>query len=113
MTYSHGRPITAGASLSAMVESPRASAQVFYQFDDLFHDNAIFSPHPTFSVGTGDLDTDGDIDLADWALLFDCITGPNNTIMNLDACAPADFDGDKDIDLADFAGFTSAFTGPL
>jgi hypothetical protein len=35
--------------ISAEIEAPRASGQVFYQFDDLFHDNAIFSPHPTSS----------------------------------------------------------------
>jgi len=48
LTYAHGTPIHAGGSLNATVEAPRGSAQVFYQFDDLFHDNAIFSPHPTF-----------------------------------------------------------------
>jgi hypothetical protein len=46
LTYSHGAPILAGESLAATVESPRASGQLFYQFDDLFHDNSIFSPHP-------------------------------------------------------------------
>ncbi|MFQ5673027.1 MAG: hypothetical protein ACE5G9_08025 [Nitrospinales bacterium] len=50
LTYSHGTPISAGGSLIANIEAPRGSAQVFYQFDDLFHDNAIFSPHPTFST---------------------------------------------------------------
>lgn len=48
LTYAHGAPIAGGGDLSTTIESPRASAQVFYQFDDLFHDNAIFSPHPTF-----------------------------------------------------------------
>ncbi|MFQ5715936.1 MAG: hypothetical protein ACE5GQ_02415 [Nitrospinales bacterium] len=47
-TYSHGTPITGGETLNANLEMPRASGQVFYQFDDLYHDNAIFSPHPTF-----------------------------------------------------------------
>jgi len=45
LTYAHGAPISAGTAITAMIESPRASGQVFYQFDDLFHDNAIFSPH--------------------------------------------------------------------
>ncbi|MFQ5716091.1 MAG: hypothetical protein ACE5GQ_03210, partial [Nitrospinales bacterium] len=49
-TYSHGAPIAGPGMLDAHIESPRGSAQVFYQFDDLFHDNAIFSPHPTFST---------------------------------------------------------------
>lgn len=46
LTYSHGRPVYPGQTLRATVELPRAAGQVFYQFDDLFHDNAIFSPHP-------------------------------------------------------------------
>jgi len=46
LTYSHGAPVFANDTLSATVELPRASGQVFYQFDDLFHDNVIFSPHP-------------------------------------------------------------------
>ena len=46
LTYAHGAPIPEGASLDAQIESARASGAVFYQFDDLFHDNDIFSPHP-------------------------------------------------------------------
>ena len=46
LTYAHGRPIAGGSSFNATVESARAAGQVFYQFDDLFHDNSIFSPHP-------------------------------------------------------------------
>lgn len=53
LTYSHGAPVFAGETLTATVELPRASGQVFYQFDDLFHDNLIFSPHPVFA-GFGD-----------------------------------------------------------
>ncbi|MCB1057134.1 MAG: hypothetical protein KDD11_16650 [Acidobacteria bacterium] len=49
LTYIHGRPVFAGSSISANIELPRASGQVFYQFDDLFHDNSIFSPHPVFA----------------------------------------------------------------
>ena len=49
LTFAHGRPVPAGGSLNARIEAPRASAQVFYQFDDLYHDNAIFSPHPSFA----------------------------------------------------------------
>jgi hypothetical protein len=50
LTYAHGTPVFAGQSLDATVEAPRGSAQVFYQFDDLFHDNDIFSPHPNFQT---------------------------------------------------------------
>ncbi len=45
-TYSHGAPIFAGEDIILSIEMPRSAAQLFYQFDDLFHDNAIFSPHP-------------------------------------------------------------------
>ena len=34
----------------ATVEAPRASAQLFYQFDPLFHDNMIFSYHPRSDI---------------------------------------------------------------
>ena len=61
-TYAHGRPIKPGESLNAMIEAPRASAQVFYQFDDLFHDNAIFSPHPKFGKDAIDINDDVIVD---------------------------------------------------
>jgi hypothetical protein len=49
LTYGHGTPVFAEGTLDATIELPRASGQVFYQFDDLFHDNSIFSPHPVFT----------------------------------------------------------------
>ena len=45
-TYLHGRPVFANSSFVATIEAPRASAQLFYNFDPLYHDNAIFSFHP-------------------------------------------------------------------
>lgn len=54
LTYSHGRPVFANSTLSASVEAPRSAGQVFYQFDDLFHDNSIFSPHPVQTGINGD-----------------------------------------------------------
>lgn len=45
-TYFHGMPVPPGGSIIAEIEAPRASAQLFYQFDPLFHDNMIFSLHP-------------------------------------------------------------------
>jgi len=56
LTYAHGAPVFAGKSRNATVELPRASGQVFYQFDDLFHDNSIFSPHPLVE-GPDEMDT--------------------------------------------------------
>ena len=49
-TYLHGRPVPANGSIVANVEAPRAGAQLFYQFDPLFHDNMIFSYHPRSDI---------------------------------------------------------------
>ena len=56
----------------------------------------------------GDLDTDGDIDLADWVLLADAMGGPGGTL----TIADADLDSDGDADLADLAILAANFTGP-
>ncbi len=55
-TYGHGAPVFQQTGLNTTIEMPRSSGQVFYQFDDLFHDNSIFSPHPLTdgSDDTGD-----------------------------------------------------------
>lgn len=46
LTYAHGTTVPAQGSIDTTIEMPRRLGQVFYQFDDLFHDNDIFSPHP-------------------------------------------------------------------
>ncbi len=45
-TYAHGRPVPALGNIEINVEMPRSKGQAFYQFDALYHDNSIFSPHP-------------------------------------------------------------------
>jgi len=56
----------------------------------------------------GDWDDDGDVDLADYAALPACLTGPE--VGPPDAgCDVFDFDSDLDVDLADFADFQAAF----
>ena len=112
MTYSHGRPIPAGESIAATIESPRASAQVFYQFDDLFHDNAIFSPHPTFSPGTimplGDITGDGLANLADLpAFVAVLLANP----VNLLHVSRADLNGDGQSDGEDIRPFVCQIIG--
>jgi len=100
-TYAHGAPIAAGADLTASIESPRAAGQVFYQFDDLFHDNAIFSPHPTFAPTDppnpptpGDVNGDGIVSFAD-VLAIIGQWGPCST-----ACS-GDLNGDGVVGFAD------------
>lgn len=64
----------------------------------------------------GDLDGDGDVDLADFALFAACLGGPDATEPPAE-CDPADFtnadlENDSDVDLADFAAFQQAFAAP-
>ena len=58
----------------------------------------------------GDLDDDGDVDLADFALFTRCFTGVGGEASP--ACSQADVDGCGQIDLEDFVAFRAAFTGP-
>jgi hypothetical protein len=60
----------------------------------------------------GDLDGDGDVDLADFALFGQCFGGAN--LPPAGGCpvgVDADFDDDGDVDLTDFAIFAQNFTG--
>ena len=56
-------------------------------------------------VTPGDLDGDGDVDVADYLLLVDCFVGPF-------VSGGADRDGDGDVDLADYAAWDPCLTGP-
>ncbi len=49
-TYLHGSPVAPLSSITPIIEAPRAAAQLFYQFDPLFHDNMIFSYHPRSDI---------------------------------------------------------------
>ena len=61
--------------------------------------------------GDGDCDDDGDVDLADFAALQQCFSGPDAEWIPA-ACAPADTDGDGDVDHEDVQLFTNLLTGP-
>jgi len=58
----------------------------------------------------GDQDGDGDVDLVDFGLWQDCLTGPDAGPY-AEGCGNADFDGDLDVDLDDFSAFELLFTG--
>ena len=58
----------------------------------------------------GDLNDDGSVNLADYELFHDCLTGPTSQVAP--TCQQADLDCDEDADLEDYAAFQSAFTGP-
>jgi len=57
----------------------------------------------------GDLDGDDDVDLDDFVLFVDCLTGPSGGV--LEGCEDADLDGDNDVDLVDFIEFMEAISG--
>ncbi|NOX57794.1 MAG: hypothetical protein GXP29_02920 [Planctomycetes bacterium] len=65
----------------------------------------------------GDVDQDGDVDLADYAVLLDCMEEPGTLPEPTSSTTPADClnnfdsDGDSDVDLMDFAIFMCDFTG--
>lgn len=59
----------------------------------------------------GDLDADGDVDLADFGAFRSCFNGPNVAPAQAN-CTDADLDADTDADLADFGTFRSCFNGP-
>lgn len=59
----------------------------------------------------GDSNGDCHVDLADWASMHACLTGPASCILD-DACRIFDWNSDSRIDLRDVARFTEEFTGP-
>lgn len=61
---------------------------------------------PAIGGLTGDIDRDGDVDLADFLELQRCFGGPGVSVAQ--GCQPADLDGDGDVDLADVVAFLSA-----
>ena len=61
----------------------------------------------------GDIDGDDDVDLDDFAVFVDCITGANHSTPGIScihgAFGKADIDDDSDVDLKDFAIFQGVF----
>lgn len=61
------------------------------------------------TLSPADFDGDGDVDLDDYAVIHDCIDGPNGGI--IPGCDNKDFNGDETVDLIDIAPFLNEFTG--
>ncbi len=58
-----------------------------------------------------DVDSDGDVDLADFSVFQGCFDGPNR-LPSQTGCGGFDFDADNDVDLEDFGVFQRCFNGP-
>jgi len=71
-------------------------------------DAVVLTDLSCISVGMGDFDDDGDVDLLDFAAFQGCF-GITPVIHH---CRPGDMDGGNQIDLDDFVLFQSEFTGP-
>ncbi|NOT01878.1 MAG: hypothetical protein HOP29_14785 [Phycisphaerales bacterium] len=79
------------------------NAHVFVQAAEL--QGNISRVHQRFSIVAipGDFDADGDIDLVDFSVYVDCVTGPAPPAPPTQACSAADLDNDGDVDLINFA----------
>ena len=61
--------------------------------------------------GSGDFDSDADVDLRDFRYFDECMAGSGPGIDAGPGCRWADMDGDDDVDFADYRAFQLAFTG--
>ena len=69
----------------------------------------------SLSLRPGDTDRDGDVDLNDYTVFSDCLSGPGGTpspvLTTLEKCLyVCDFDGDGDVDSFDYADLLQAFS---
>jgi hypothetical protein len=80
-------------------------------WDTLDMDTFLFGYRLMRRIRTGDGDLDGDIDVDDYAMFLDCVTGPGR-VDGLCDCRFLDIDHDGDVDFADYARLQQAFTGP-
>lgn len=62
--------------------------------------------------GSGDFDSDGDMDLRDLYFFDECLASSGPGVEPGPGCVWANMDQDNDVDFRDFALFQLAFTGP-
>ncbi len=77
---------------------------------DLNHDGLVNSIDVMLVSPIGDGDLDGDVDLADYAVLQACQGASGGYLVP--PCALLDLDSDGDVDLNDFLWFTNELSGP-
>ncbi|MEE9297340.1 MAG: hypothetical protein V3W34_20570 [Phycisphaerae bacterium] len=62
------------------------------------------------AIVVGDCDTDGNVDLDDYAVFVNCTTDPGGG--QPAGCGCANFDCDNDVDLHDYGALQTTYTGP-
>jgi hypothetical protein len=72
--------------------------------------DGLVEPSDQWPPVLGDANADGYVNLADYALLLNCLSGPITSAPS--ACDPFDTDHDHDVDLANVAVFQRVFNGP-
>ena len=102
-----GQFVAAGDRVTLLIKSGNSGAgQTGLTVDNLY-----------VRIQPGDWDNDGDVDLADYAVLADCLDGPNalptpSPPKTAAQCRSAfDYDADSDVDLKDVRVFQAEFTG--
>ncbi len=96
---------TSGAVLSGSFASVTVTNLPPYMILDVdYYGNAV-----TLTVIGGDCDSDGTLDIDDFATLGGCLQGPDNGVSP--GCDCLDLDKDGDVDLLDAAEFQAAFKG--
>jgi len=91
-------PITFWAAGNAINNNFSSSGDIIY-----LTDQTIAAAQP------GDCTEDGVVDLADYLVFEQCVTGPDNGPV-MEDCSCADLNEDDDVDLADFAAFQVEFS---
>ncbi|MCK4340623.1 MAG: S8 family serine peptidase [Phycisphaerae bacterium] len=119
---SYGHPQTAaasttnGAGLDETIEHTAASSGTYYLVAKAVEGHGTTLLTSGVPSVPGDVDGDGDVDWDDFAILADCMTGPNGNDpppgCGAEDFAACDFDTDGDVDLDDFGLFQQQFTGP-
>ena len=125
-----GRPFTPGATFTANVDTDlhimgAANDYIGYSLGasdvngDGLREIVFGTPFNNSDRGTvyvftyvsGDVDHDGDRDLADFARLQACFIGPEKRAP-VSPCVLLDFDLDEDVDMTDFAAWVPLLAGP-
>ncbi|MCP4246868.1 MAG: hypothetical protein GY778_07450 [bacterium] len=84
------------------------AGQTVWDFD--YGSSIARAPRYWDTGGPHDYESDGDVDLDDYAEFAGCLGGPDGAIA--DCCRVFDGDSDGDVDLVDLADFQAVFAGP-